>query len=185
MNKAIAGIILLAATLIGIQVLLSLNEQWAGPSSQELIDQLVTTNPRTTGDWAEKQPIAWDSDEEARVLRVWRRLEKDPRRHMPALIANVERREFSTAISTAVPYAPLSVGYICGWIIEDHFYRHAYRAGLARPEGKDSREHYFGVMRRATLLRWWKDHQHLSDEEIGELIKKWHLLQPPSPLPVR
>lgn len=126
MSKTIASIVLLVATLIGIQVLLLLNERWAGPSSQELIDQLVTTNPRTTGDWAEKQPIGWDVDEEARGLRIWRRLEEDPRRHMPALIANVERREFSTAISTAVPYSPVSVGSLCGWIIDRHFYRHAY-----------------------------------------------------------
>lgn len=184
MSKAIASIVLLAATLIGIQVLLLLNERWAGPSSQELIDQLVTTNPRTTGDWAEKQPIGWDADEEARVLRVWRRLREDPRRHMASLITNVERDEFSTTISTAVPYAPLGVGEICRWIIEGHFYRHAYQAGLAKPKGKDNRPHYFGVMGRATLLRWWEEHHHLSDEEIGVLIKEWHHRQT-SPPPVR
>jgi hypothetical protein len=93
---------------------------------------------------------------------------------MTALIANVERREFSTAISTAVPYSPISVGSLCGWIIEGHFYRHAYQAGLARPKGKENRPQYFGVMRRATLLRWWEDHQFRSDEEIGVLIKEWH-----------
>lgn len=175
MSKTIASIVLLVTTLIGIQVLLLLNERWAGPSSQELIDQLVTTNPRTRGNWEEKPPVGWNADEDARAWRIWQKLKKDPRRHMTALIANVERREFSTAISTAVPYAPFSVGDLCGWIIEGHFYRHAYQAGLARPKGKDNHPHYFGLMRRATLLRWWEEHHHLSDEEIGVLIREWHL----------
>lgn len=77
MSKTIASIVLLVTTLIGIQVLLLLNERWAGPSSQELIDQLVTTNPRTRGNWEEKPPVGWNADEDARVWRIWQKLKKE------------------------------------------------------------------------------------------------------------
>ena len=174
-RRLVPGSLLICLTVLGIFILLATNDRLTGPTSQELIDQLVTTNPRSTGDWAEKRPRNWSDAEDERVHRVIARLNADPRRHMDALIANIDRREFATTMSTSVPFSPITVGMICREVIEYHFYRHCPREVIEKPATKDNQINYFDTLtlNHQRLARWWIENRGKSDLEIGRMIADW------------
>ena len=154
-------------------------EEQKAPVRQADIDALVSSNPPTTGEWLEQLPAAWSPDENGRVWAGYEALVSRGKDAVPVLIANLDRKEYSSSISTAVPYAPLSVGAICRMAVSEMFdpigvmYKSRTNAKGETLMGYS----YFDVAfaTRPQAEKWWKENQRKSLEQIREMIRDWHI----------
>lgn len=143
------------------------------------VDALVSSNSPTTGDWTEKLPAAWSDEENARVWTAYRKLVARGKDAVPLLLDNVDRKEFSTCISSAVPYSPQSVGNICQMALNNMF----DPIGMMYKSRRNAKgEHLMGTsffsqlcISKSDAKTWWEKHRHKSMPEIRELVKAWHI----------
>ena len=142
----------------------------------ELINAMVSKNPATKGKWNEKLPASWSENEDNRVHAVFQKILVNCRTYMEALAKNSNRSEFSTTISTSVPYSPCSVGQMCEMAIEGHFDFIGIRY-KSRQVGEKSFmcDTYFGRMKSSDLSQWWFANKSKTDDDIRMIIKKWYI----------
>lgn len=143
------------------------------------IDGLVSSNLSTTGEHSEELPETWSDNENERVWNVYNSIVAQGKIAIPLLIENLNRKEFSTYIDSSVPYAPVSVGYMCKMAISEMFgsIGFGYKS-RNNTKGETLMGHsYFTVIFDTQLHanQWWKKNQNKSLTEIRILIRDWHI----------
>ncbi|MGD9126721.1 MAG: hypothetical protein PVH19_05015 [Planctomycetia bacterium] len=149
------------------------------PPSSAVVDALVSSNPQTTGEWTETLPDTWSREEDQRVWTAYDALVEQGKKAVPLLIANLDRKEFSSCIPTSVPYSPQSVGDMCEMAMSDIFdpIGTMYKA-RENAKGKTLMGYsYFDLAfhSKAQAEKWWKESKHKSVEEIQKMIRDWNV----------
>ena len=149
------------------------------PTDQALVDQLVSSNPTTTGVILEHLPQNWSVEEDDRVWKIFQKIKDRGSEIIPALIKNFDRKEFSTTISGATPYWPASIGHMCQKVIEDIFDPvHRLYKVRERGNGKvQAGQTYFSwyLTDKNMALQWWESHKTKTRIEIQTEIRDWHI----------
>lgn len=147
----------------------------------DCIEALVSSNPRTTGEWEEKLPDSWSGEENARVWAAYDKLVAHGREAIPLLIANLERKEYSASETRTFYYRPFSVGDMCRMAVAEMFDptdRWVIYKIRENAEGETQiNNHYFWetLSTRSDGEKWWEQNRHKTTDEIREMIRNWYL----------
>ena len=146
---------------------------------RSLVDALASSNPATKGKWGEKLPPSWSEAENKRVWKAYREIVAKGKSIVPILIENLDRKEFSTCMSTSVEYSPFSVGHMCKMAIAEMFdpIRGMYKS-RENGEGKILMgASYFSTEFYPTTKAsiWWSKHQNKTPEKIRRMIYDWYI----------
>lgn len=160
----------------------------APPSAEQtrlaaMIDALVSTNtPPEDGGLGLSdlvtEPPGWSREEDARVWQAFAEIVNAGPAIVPYLIENLDRTEFSTCISTSVPYCPLSVGRVCCMALEE-MYDPIGMFYKSRDNGRG--EHIMGTSffdalpDKQAARDWWEQNSHKTVQQVQRDIYQWHV----------
>ncbi len=142
----------------------------------QLVNQLVTSNPKTSGEWTEELPKNWSVKEQERVDEVYCRIVATGKPIVPELIMNINRNEFSMPVSTSVPYSPFTVGDVCMMALSNIYDNVGVRYKSRRVGDRTLMGmSYFSSIGRDGLAQWWTK---VKDKEVSVVqldIKNWYV----------
>jgi hypothetical protein len=143
-----------------------------------MIEQLVSSNPPTTGEWDEEPPPPWTNEENWRVQELAQAIRKYEEAAVPALIDNLDRQEYAMSISTAVPYRPRSVGDVCRSSIESMFdpIGMMYKSRRnTKDESMMGSSYLSQLLTKEDFEEWWIQNRGKSVAEIQREARDWHV----------
>ncbi|MDA0767330.1 MAG: hypothetical protein O3A92_10965 [Verrucomicrobia bacterium] len=143
-----------------------------------MIEQLVSSNPPTTGEWNEEPPPPWTNEENWRVQELVRAIAKYEKAAVPALIDNLDRQEYAMSISTAVPHSPMTIGDVCRSTIEsmsDPIGMMYKSRSNAKDESMMGSSYLSQLRTKEDFEKWWIQNRGKSVAEIQREARDWHV----------